>query len=122
MHGAARVRIPRPQTVAVQKTAAVHVPAPWGQAHSQRQLSLALFPGLIAAADLEHHRSKLEVEGYTGADDLTEAEDAELLALGLKRPELRRLRAALRELDSEREARPNASWSLRRPGSLNGRG
>jgi hypothetical protein len=53
------------------------------------------FAALLAAANLGRHAARLAAEGYTDAADLVDAEDDELLALGIKRPELRRLRKAL---------------------------
>jgi hypothetical protein len=45
------------------------------------------------------HAALLEEEGYAGVGDLADAEDEDLAALGLKKPELKRLRKALDKLE-----------------------
>jgi hypothetical protein len=55
----------------------------------------AAFEAVLIHAKLERHAAALVEEGFVGVDDLEEAEDAELIVLGLRKPELRRLRKAL---------------------------
>jgi hypothetical protein len=49
----------------------------------------------LADAQLERHAALLAAEGYAGVADLADAEDEDLSALGLKKPEVKRLRKAL---------------------------
>ena len=54
------------------------------------------FAAVLQAARLETHAEKLKAEGYSEVADLMDAPDEDLLAdIGLKKPELRRLRTAL---------------------------
>eukprot|EP01051_Picozoa_sp_SAG22_P036704 SAG22_NODE_17931_length_296_cov_0.781726_1_plen_92_part_01 len=48
----------------------------------------------LAASRLDHHEKLLVGGGYTAIDDLKDADDTELIELGLKKPEVRRLRRA----------------------------
>jgi hypothetical protein len=50
---------------------------------------------LLTDAQLERHAALLAAEGYAGVADLADAEDEDLTALGLKKPEVKRLRKAL---------------------------
>jgi hypothetical protein len=50
---------------------------------------------LLARVKLERFAAALQEEGYVFVDDLADAEDGDLAALGLKKPEVKRLRKAL---------------------------
>jgi len=49
----------------------------------------------LELAKLGQHESRLRQEGYEEVDDLVDAADADLVACGLKKPEVRRLRRYL---------------------------
>jgi hypothetical protein len=50
---------------------------------------------VLGIAKLEKYASMLDSEGYDEVGDLEDADDEDLLAIGLKKPELNRLRKAL---------------------------
>jgi hypothetical protein len=53
------------------------------------------FNATLVTTRLEKHTRTLDQEGYSGIEDLIDADDVELAAVGLKTPEIRRLRKAL---------------------------
>jgi hypothetical protein len=53
------------------------------------------FATALAAAKLQQHTELLRREGYVDAEDLVDADDADLAAAGLKLPEIKRLRRVL---------------------------